>query len=173
MVEKSKLDEDKEGKVVDLSHYHGDLRTIDTTIDQQVAIDETLVPTGQRLKIGQSNFCLLSDIKSKESTLQLVYDVLHQNTQQFGALLPIELTNDAIRNSKAYKEYHAISIGEAVPKPKASVRRTKSSSDCCKSLTLYHFIIDLNPETRKKKEDEMVRFSKERKLERESEREIE
>nr|GFB42610.1 hypothetical protein [Tanacetum cinerariifolium] len=40
----------------------------------------------------------------------------HQNTQQFGALLPIELTNDEIRNSKAYKEYYAIAIGEVVPK---------------------------------------------------------
>nr|GEV39312.1 hypothetical protein [Tanacetum cinerariifolium] len=277
---------------------------MDTTIDQQLAIDEALVPTTQRLKIGRSKFPLLSDIKSKESTLQLVYDVLricpffkaflvtanvpevymqdfwatatvhyhsirfkeilafirflghsatirtptdvninklyqpwrsfaaiinkcltgksfgydnlrlsqaqilwglyhkrnvdyaylmwedfvyqvktknqkksnemyyprftkviihhfmsknpsiprsykvnwhyvrddhmfstiklvsrHQNTQQFGALLPIELTNDEIRNSKAYKEYYAIATGEAVPKPKASVRRTRSSSD--------------------------------------------
>nr|GEY84563.1 hypothetical protein [Tanacetum cinerariifolium] len=51
------------------------------------------------------------------------------NTQQFGALLPIELTNDEIRNSKAYKEYYAIAIGEVVPKPKASVRRTRSSFD--------------------------------------------
>nr|GEW53674.1 hypothetical protein [Tanacetum cinerariifolium] len=49
---------------------------MDTTIDQQMAMDEALVPTAQRLKIGRSNFCLLSDIKSKESTLQLVYDVL-------------------------------------------------------------------------------------------------
>nr|GEY16941.1 hypothetical protein [Tanacetum cinerariifolium] len=129
-------------------------------------MDEALVPTDQRLKIGRSNFRLLSDIKYKESTLQLVYDVLricpffkaflitadvrnkvnwhyvrddhmfstiklvsrHQNTQQFGVLLPIELTNDAIRNSKAYKEYYAIAIGEAIPKPKAIVRRTRSSS---------------------------------------------
>nr|GEZ74018.1 copia protein [Tanacetum cinerariifolium] len=269
--------------------------TMDTTIEQQLAMDKALVPTAQRLKIGRSNFRLLSDIKSKESTLQLVYDVLrrcaffntflvtanvleihmqefwatatvhyhsirfkidtkkyiidlesfrdilhicprvpgqpfaeppfeeeilsfilflrhsaairtlidvninklyqpwrsfaaliiehknqkksnemyyprftkaiihhfmskdpliprrnkvnwhyvrndfmfstiklvsrHQNTQQFGALLPIELTNDEIRNSKAYKEYYAIATGEAAPKPKASVKRTKSSSD--------------------------------------------
>nr|GEZ07330.1 hypothetical protein [Tanacetum cinerariifolium] len=53
----------------------------------------------------------------------------HQNTQQFGALLPIELTNEEIKNSKAYKEYHAIAIGEAAPKPKASARRTRSGSD--------------------------------------------
>nr|GEW55115.1 hypothetical protein [Tanacetum cinerariifolium] len=49
---------------------------MDTIIDQHVAIDEALVPHAQRLRIRMSNFCLLSDIKSKESTLQLVYDVL-------------------------------------------------------------------------------------------------
>nr|GEU88284.1 hypothetical protein [Tanacetum cinerariifolium] len=53
----------------------------------------------------------------------------HQNTQQFGAMLPIELTNEEIRNSKAYKEYHAIAIGEAASKPKASARRTRSGSN--------------------------------------------
>nr|GEU31994.1 uncharacterized mitochondrial protein AtMg00810-like [Tanacetum cinerariifolium] len=49
---------------------------MDTIIDQQVARDEALVPHAKRLRIKRSNFCLLSDIKSKESTLQLVYDVL-------------------------------------------------------------------------------------------------
>nr|GEZ36767.1 retrovirus-related Pol polyprotein from transposon TNT 1-94 [Tanacetum cinerariifolium] len=119
MVEKSKLDEDKEGKAVDPSHYRGmigillyltasrpDLqfaicmcartmdttieqqaamdevliphakRTMDTTIEQQAAMDEVLIPHAKRLRIKRSNFCLLSDIKSKESTLQFVYDVL-------------------------------------------------------------------------------------------------
>nr|GEY25317.1 hypothetical protein [Tanacetum cinerariifolium] len=49
---------------------------MDATIDQQVAKDEALVPYAKRLRIGRSNFRLLSDIKYKESTLQLVYDVL-------------------------------------------------------------------------------------------------
>nr|GEW66982.1 hypothetical protein [Tanacetum cinerariifolium] len=53
----------------------------------------------------------------------------HQNTQQYGAMLPIELTNDEIRNTKAYKEYHAFATGEAVPKPKASARRKMIDSD--------------------------------------------
>nr|GFA04024.1 hypothetical protein [Tanacetum cinerariifolium] len=61
------------------------------------------------------------------STIKLVS--IHQNTQQFGVLLPIELTNDEIRNSSAYKEYYAIATGEAAPKPKASVRRARSGSD--------------------------------------------
>nr|GEV50850.1 hypothetical protein [Tanacetum cinerariifolium] len=53
----------------------------------------------------------------------------HQNTQQFGALLPIALTNDEIRNSNAYKEYYAVATGTTPPKPKASVQKTRSSSD--------------------------------------------
>nr|GEZ05285.1 retrovirus-related Pol polyprotein from transposon TNT 1-94 [Tanacetum cinerariifolium] len=350
MVEKSKLDEDKEGKAVDPSHYRSMIGTLlylivsrpdlqfaicmcaqtasvtdldlyvkndlmtqssmplpviveDTQLNlEKLAMDEALVPTAQRLKIGWRNFRLLSDIKSKESTLQLVYDVLHrcpffnaflvtadvpeiymqefwattivhyhsirfkmdtknhiidlesfrdklhiclrvpgqsfaeppfeeeilafinflghnaairtltdilwglyhkrnidyaylmwedfvyqvkhknqkksnemyyprfikaiihhfmskdpsiprrnkvnwhyvrndfmfstiklvsrhQNAQQFGAMLPLELTNDEIKNSKAHKEYHAITTGEAAPKPKVSAKRTKSSSD--------------------------------------------
>nr|GEY92983.1 hypothetical protein [Tanacetum cinerariifolium] len=97
MVEKSKLDEDKVGRTVDPSHYHGmigillylaasrpDLqfaicmcaRTMDMTIDQKVALDEALVPLASRLRIGKSNFHLRSNITSKESTLQVVYDVL-------------------------------------------------------------------------------------------------
>nr|GEW51652.1 hypothetical protein [Tanacetum cinerariifolium] len=251
---------------------------MDATIDQQVARDEDLVPHAKRLRIGMSNFCLLSNIKSKESTLQLVYDILclipffkaflvtsdvseiymqefwatatvhhhsirfkmdnkkhivnldsfremlhicprlphqpfveppfeeeilaflwffghsrvikkltdvehkdtkksnemyyprfmkviiyhfmskdpsiprrnkvkwhyvrddhmfstiklvsrHQNMQQFGALLPIELTNEDIRNSNAYKEYYAVATRVTPPKPKASVWKTRSSFD--------------------------------------------
>nr|GFA25481.1 hypothetical protein [Tanacetum cinerariifolium] len=204
-----------------------------TTIEQQVVLDEALVPSTQRLRIGRSNFRLPSDIQSKESTLQVVYDVLrrspffkaflvtanvpkiymqefwatayvhqhsirfkmdtrknivdleafkemlhispriktltnvnvnklfqpwrsfaavinkcltgkssgfdslrddilfstikvvsrHQNTQQYGAILPIELTTEDIKNTKAYKEYYACATGKAAPKPKASARR--------------------------------------------------
>nr|GFA46884.1 hypothetical protein [Tanacetum cinerariifolium] len=57
-----------------------------TTIDQQVALDEALVPSTQRLRIGRSNFRLPSDIQSKEATLQVVYDVLH-NSPFFRAFL--------------------------------------------------------------------------------------
>nr|GFB60444.1 hypothetical protein [Tanacetum cinerariifolium] len=53
----------------------------------------------------------------------------HHNNQQYGAMLPIELTNEEIRNTKAYKEYYACATGEAAPKPKASARRKMSGSD--------------------------------------------
>nr|GEX47060.1 hypothetical protein [Tanacetum cinerariifolium] len=180
---------------------------MDMTIDQQMALDEALVPYASRLRIEKSNFRLRSDITSKESTLQLemlyicprfpgqtfdelpfeeeilaflrflghsgeirkltdaqilwgmyhkknvdyayllwedfVYQVKHkdakksnemyyprhQNIQQFGVMLPIERTNEAIRNYEAYKEYYAVASGAAPPKTKASVRKMKSSSD--------------------------------------------
>nr|GEV21746.1 hypothetical protein [Tanacetum cinerariifolium] len=53
----------------------------------------------------------------------------HQNTQQSAVMLLVELTNEDIRNSKAYKEYYAIASGAAPPKTKASVMKMKSSSD--------------------------------------------
>nr|GFB78248.1 hypothetical protein [Tanacetum cinerariifolium] len=51
-----------------------------------------------------------------------------QTTQQYGAILPIELTTTDIRNTKAYKEYDACATGEAAPKPKASAKKKKGGS---------------------------------------------
>nr|GFA77880.1 hypothetical protein [Tanacetum cinerariifolium] len=53
----------------------------------------------------------------------------HQNTQQYGAILPIELTTEDIRNTKAYKEYYACATREAAPKPKASAKKKRGGSD--------------------------------------------
>nr|GEV10447.1 retrovirus-related Pol polyprotein from transposon TNT 1-94 [Tanacetum cinerariifolium] len=53
--------------------------------------------------------------------------ILRRN--KFSEILPIELTTEDIRNSTAYKEYYAIASGVAPPKMKASVKKTRSSSD--------------------------------------------
>nr|GEZ27519.1 hypothetical protein [Tanacetum cinerariifolium] len=52
----------------------------------------------------------------------------HQNTQQFGAMFPIELTNADIKNSDAYTEYYVVATGATPSKTKASVRKTKSKT---------------------------------------------
>nr|GEX22697.1 uncharacterized mitochondrial protein AtMg00810-like [Tanacetum cinerariifolium] len=73
-------------------------------------------------------------------------------TDQFGAMLPVELTNEDIKNFVAYKEYYVIDSRAAPPKTKASVRKTQSSFNttlppptaACtlkqkvKELVLYH-----------------------------------
>ncbi|GJU01988.1 hypothetical protein Tco_1112326 [Tanacetum coccineum] len=50
--------------------------TMDITRAEQIALDDALVAPANRLKIGKSNIRLSSDLKSKEATLQVVYDVL-------------------------------------------------------------------------------------------------
>nr|GFA97042.1 hypothetical protein [Tanacetum cinerariifolium] len=87
--------EHKDTKKRNEMYYPQFTKTMDTTTDQQVAMDEALVPHAKRLRIERSNFHLLSDIKSKESILQLVYDVMRVTP----------------------------------PKPKASVWKTRSSSE--------------------------------------------
>nr|GEX58590.1 hypothetical protein [Tanacetum cinerariifolium] len=121
-----------------------------------MAMDEALVPNAQRLRIGRSNFRLLSDIKSKESTLQLVYDVLRicpffkaflvtvdvpeiymqefwvTTTVHHHAIRFMMDNKKHIMNLESFKDMLHICPrvpGAAPPKTKASVRRTKSSSD--------------------------------------------
>ncbi|GKB07133.1 hypothetical protein Tco_0835366 [Tanacetum coccineum] len=49
---------------------------MDTTRAEQIALDDALVAPVNRLKIDKSNLRLSTDLKSKEATLQVVYDIL-------------------------------------------------------------------------------------------------
>nr|GEU60617.1 retrovirus-related Pol polyprotein from transposon TNT 1-94 [Tanacetum cinerariifolium] len=76
-----------------------------------------------------SGFLGTVEHKDTKKSNEMYYPRFTKNTQLFGALLPIELTNEDIRNSNTYKEYHAVAIGATPPKPKASVRKTRNSFD--------------------------------------------
>nr|GEY28156.1 hypothetical protein [Tanacetum cinerariifolium] len=52
--------------------------------------------------------------------------ILRRN--KYGAILPIELTNEAIRNSKSYKEYRAIASGAKPPKTKERIRKNMTKT---------------------------------------------
>nr|GEZ33752.1 hypothetical protein [Tanacetum cinerariifolium] len=83
---------------------------MDMTIDQQVALDEALVPHASRLMIGKSNFLLRSDLKSKESTLQVVYDVLKITPFYKAFLVTADMNNKKrIVNLKYLREMLQIS----------------------------------------------------------------
>nr|GFB82113.1 hypothetical protein [Tanacetum cinerariifolium] len=79
---------------------------------------------------------LFADLPTEEEVLDFLRFLRHSQdicyltdaTQQYGAILPIELTTAKIRNSKAYQEYYACAMGEAAPKPKASARKKKGDS---------------------------------------------
>nr|GEW19913.1 hypothetical protein [Tanacetum cinerariifolium] len=160
-----------------------------TTIGQQVALDEALVPSAQRNSGPQLRFIntpidskwtpekeileflrglghsaqikTLTDVNKPSiprrnrvnwhyvrddilfSTIKVVSR--HQNTQQYDVILPIELTIENIRNTKAYKEYYACATREVAPKPKASARKKKGGS--ASSTTSPTPIATLTPTT--------------------------
>ncbi|GJZ27754.1 retrovirus-related pol polyprotein from transposon TNT 1-94 [Tanacetum coccineum] len=51
----------------------------------------------------------------------------------YGAILPDELTNEAIKDFESYKEYYAIASGAEPPKTKASVKKKQAGSDKTKT----------------------------------------
>ncbi|GJV54396.1 hypothetical protein Tco_1450137 [Tanacetum coccineum] len=57
----------------------------------------------------------------------------HEDTQLYGAILPDELTNEAIKDSESYKEYYVIALGAEPPKTKASVKKKQTVSDKTKT----------------------------------------
>ncbi|GJZ99278.1 hypothetical protein Tco_0671829 [Tanacetum coccineum] len=52
----------------------------------------------------------------------------NEDTQLYGSILPAELTNEDIRNSESYKEYHAIASGKIPPKTKASKKKADTDA---------------------------------------------
>ncbi|GJR57107.1 hypothetical protein Tco_1499269 [Tanacetum coccineum] len=57
----------------------------------------------------------------------------HEDTQLYGAILPDELINEAIKDSESYKEYYAIAFGVEPPKTKASVKKKQDGPDKTKT----------------------------------------
>ncbi|GJV25291.1 hypothetical protein Tco_1377986, partial [Tanacetum coccineum] len=52
----------------------------------------------------------------------------HKDTQEYGAILPQHLTNQAMLESEAFKTYRAYATGEKAPKSKATKKKTNSES---------------------------------------------
>nr|GFC47917.1 hypothetical protein [Tanacetum cinerariifolium] len=106
-----------EEEILDFLRFLGHSAQIKTLID--VNVNKLFQPW--RSFTAVINKCLTGKSSSFDS-------FRNQNTQQYGAILPIELTTEDIRNTKAYKEYYACTTGEAAPKLKASARRNRTKA---------------------------------------------
>nr|GEY41068.1 hypothetical protein [Tanacetum cinerariifolium] len=101
--------------------------TMDTIIDQQAEMDEALVPHAQRLRIRRRNFRLLSDIKSKESTLQFVHDVLRLCPffKDFLVIADVEHKKSKKSNEMYYPQFMKVIIHHFMSKDPSIPRRNK------------------------------------------------
>ncbi|GJR64532.1 hypothetical protein Tco_0010597 [Tanacetum coccineum] len=52
----------------------------------------------------------------------------NEDTQLYGTILPVALTNEDIRNSESYKEYYAIASGMIPPKTKGSKKKADTDT---------------------------------------------
>ncbi|GJR84340.1 hypothetical protein Tco_0155125 [Tanacetum coccineum] len=52
----------------------------------------------------------------------------NEDTQLYGTILPVALTNEDIRNSESYKEYYAIASGTIPPKTKGSKKKADTDT---------------------------------------------
>ncbi|GJS27649.1 hypothetical protein Tco_0488269 [Tanacetum coccineum] len=52
----------------------------------------------------------------------------NEDTQLYGTILPVALTNEDIRNSESYKEYYAIASGTIPPKTKGSKKKANTDT---------------------------------------------
>nr|GEZ79055.1 hypothetical protein [Tanacetum cinerariifolium] len=113
---------------------------MDTTIDQQVEMDEALIPHAHRLRIRRSNFRLLLDIFFKESTLQLVYDVMRL-TPFFKAFLvtaDVEHKDTKKRNEMYYPRFTKTRSSfdtKVTPTTAAAGPRLSTSTKCKQPAT--------------------------------------
>ncbi|GKA65172.1 hypothetical protein Tco_0764879 [Tanacetum coccineum] len=63
----------------------------------------------------------------------LLWEDLHEVVQKYGAILPDNLTTQAMKESEAYKTYYAFATGKAIPKPKS----TKEEANLLKDIEDY------------------------------------
>nr|GEY69171.1 hypothetical protein [Tanacetum cinerariifolium] len=115
-----------------------------TTIEQQTALDESLVPSSQRLRIGRSNFRFPSDIQSKEATLQVEFWAtakLHHNYIHF----KID-TRKSVLDLEAFREM--LHISQRIPnQPFADLPTEEEILDFLRFLGHNHdirYLTDVN-----------------------------
>ncbi|GKD59374.1 hypothetical protein Tco_1296883, partial [Tanacetum coccineum] len=117
--------------------------TMDITRAKQIALDDALVALANRLNISKKKCfkyalnSLISNSRNypfEEEILTFLRDLGHSGEiKLYGAILPNELTNEAIKDSESYKEYYAIASGAEPPKTKASVKKKQIGSDKTKT----------------------------------------
>nr|GEW37254.1 hypothetical protein [Tanacetum cinerariifolium] len=100
-------------------------RTMDTTINQQAAMDEALF-----LRIlGYGHKKHIVNLESFRDMLHICPRIPGQSFDEPPFEEEILAFIRSPMNTQAYKEYYAIATGEAAPKPKASAKRARSGSD--------------------------------------------
>ncbi|GKB65454.1 hypothetical protein Tco_0921640 [Tanacetum coccineum] len=99
---------------------------MDITKAEQITLDDALVAPANRLKIGRCNLRLSLDLKSREATLQVIYDVLKLTPFYKAFQASTDVPEIYMQEFWATASVHN---REVPPKTKASVHKKKADSD--------------------------------------------
>nr|GEY00330.1 integrase, catalytic region, zinc finger, CCHC-type, peptidase aspartic, catalytic [Tanacetum cinerariifolium] len=146
MVEKSKLDEDTQGKFVDPTHYCGMVGTLMYLTASRPDLTFVVCMCARCLSGKTTGLDSL-----RLSHTQILWGMYHKknvdyvfllwedlDTQVYVAILPTALTNQEMLDSKAYKEYYAVASGAEPPKAKTKYKKKADESVTSpKSKTTY------------------------------------
>nr|GEU94304.1 reverse transcriptase domain-containing protein [Tanacetum cinerariifolium] len=125
----AKLNYVEEPRGPEFTWERGDLMKLKKNLDFAYLLWEDFVYQVEHKNAKKSNEMYYPTFTKVIIYYFMTKDPLIPRRNKFGVMLPIELTNEAIGNSEAYKEYYAVASGATPPKTKSSVRKTKSSSD--------------------------------------------
>ncbi|GJS43216.1 hypothetical protein Tco_0568259 [Tanacetum coccineum] len=98
-------------------------RLMALSIADQIALDDALV---RRLSASIPTMKIKVNWHfARDDPMFTTINVISRNeaTQLYGAILPVALTNEDIRNSESYKEYYARASGTIPPKTKGSKKK--------------------------------------------------
>ncbi|GJY53498.1 hypothetical protein Tco_0445162 [Tanacetum coccineum] len=84
----------------------------------------------------------------------------HETVQKYGAILPDTLTNQAMKESDAYKIYHDFATGKVIPKPKYVRRSTREKTDQAPMAPPGKRLKDTAKKSSDKDDDDEVSLSK-------------
>nr|GEV46311.1 retrovirus-related Pol polyprotein from transposon TNT 1-94 [Tanacetum cinerariifolium] len=131
MVEKSKLDEDTQGKVVNPTHY---CRMVGTLMYLTASRPDLTFVVCMCARCLSGKTIGLDSLRL--SRTQILWGMYHKknvdyvfllwedlDTQVYGAILPAALTNQEMLDSKAYKEYYVVASRAEPPKAKTKYKK--------------------------------------------------
>ncbi|GJS12741.1 hypothetical protein Tco_0407213 [Tanacetum coccineum] len=119
---------------VNVNHMHQPWRSFAARYDQQGLSGKTkllwksLPPS--RAKYSMGHVSTTSRLTNAIYVGKLGISIIskHKDTQEYGAILPQHLTNQAMLESEAFKTYRAYATGEKAPKSKATKKKSDSES---------------------------------------------
>ncbi|GJU06797.1 retrovirus-related pol polyprotein from transposon TNT 1-94 [Tanacetum coccineum] len=123
--------------------YMQELRLVLVTLeinkeDHDVNVNKTESTSGDSFAVSSTNVSVDSEQKLRRRAIAMSYPRFtklsstlswNEDTQLYGTILPVALTNEDIRNSKSYKEYYAIASGINSSKDKRNSHASGSGAD--------------------------------------------